>query len=144
MKSARAKRKRAAQRVERAIRSPFTKQEDKTSFPKKTNPMKKSLIPLATIIGLLSTKIAYANCYLNDKEIPCDQMPNWFWPIIIILPIVIIVCIVFWIIMLIDVLKTQKEKQLSYVILLVFLNFIGAIIYYAVEKRKTPSKSKNN
>lgn len=42
----------------------------------------------------------------------------------------------FWLWMLIDAIKYQKEDKLMWVALVVYLNVIGAIIYYFIAKNK--------
>jgi uncharacterized membrane protein YphA (DoxX/SURF4 family) len=51
--------------------------------------------------------------------------------------IIIFIVFVFWLWMLIDLLKRKKfEDKLVWVLVLVFLNLIGAILYYFLAKAK--------
>jgi len=89
-------------------------------------------------LGLFAStsQLALAQCYLNGEEIPCSEMPGWFWGFMIGMPILGILFFIFWLVMLIDAIKNQKENKLMWILLIVLLNVLGAIIYYFVEKRK--------
>ncbi len=42
---------------------------------------------------------------------------------------------VFWLKMLIDAIKNEKEDKTMWVLLIIFLHVLGALIYYFVKKR---------
>ena len=61
--------------------------------------------------------------------------------LVLLIPIIwIALCIlffVFWLMMLIDAIKNApKDMKLVWIIVIIFTNIIGAIVYYFVEKRK--------
>ena len=99
--------------------------------------MKKILTALAVTLStfLATAQLALAQCSINGKEIPCDQMPQWFWIIMMIMPILALAGFIFWLMMLIDAIKNQDENKVMWIILIIFLNFLGALIYYFVGKR---------
>lgn len=47
---------------------------------------------------------------------------------------------VFWLKMLIDALKYQKEDKLIWVLLIIFLHIVGALIYFFVVKSERTHK----
>lgn len=75
-----------------------------------------------------------ATCTINDKEVPCSEIPGWVWSIPIVFGILGMAAFVFWIMMLIDAINNEKENKTVWVIVLVFLNFLGAVIYYFAAK----------
>lgn len=48
---------------------------------------------------------------------------------------------VFWVLMLIDALKREMDTgtKIAWVLVLLFVHFLGAVIYYFVVKRNTPT-----
>ncbi|MBI4427073.1 MAG: PLDc_N domain-containing protein [Candidatus Magasanikbacteria bacterium] len=93
-------------------------------------------------VFLASAQSAYAaQCTLNGKEVPCGEMPPWFWGVTVILSVIGVAGFVFWLWMLVDAIKHEKENKTMWVVLLIFLNLLGAIIYYVVAKRKRPKIS---
>lgn len=94
------------------------------------------------IMGLLasvSQAFAQATCTLNGETIPCDQMPDAFWAIggglIVAVVILGILGFIFWITMLVRVIKYKSDNQLVWILVIVVLGIVGAIIYYFVEGR---------
>ncbi len=77
-----------------------------------------------------------AACTLNGEVIPCDQMPKWVWAFLIVMAVLSMFFFVFWLRMLLDAIKNQTENKTMWVLLIIFLNVLGAIIYYFAEKRK--------
>ncbi len=53
---------------------------------------------------------------------------------------------VFWIWMLIDAIQNQEEDKAMWVILVAFLHFVGALLYYFIprDKRKKSEHQKTN
>jgi uncharacterized BrkB/YihY/UPF0761 family membrane protein len=92
-------------------------------------------VTLSTFLAGTQLALAQATCSLNGKEIPCSEMPQWFWTIIMVMPLVAIAGFIFWLLMLIDAIQNQEENKVMWIILLIFLNFLGAIIYYFSAKR---------
>lgn len=92
---------------------------------------------LITILAFLAgIQSAFAACTLNGQEIPCGEIPGWVWAIPIVAGVIGIFGFIFWLWMLIDAIKNEKENKTMWVLLIIFLNFLGALIYYFVAKRK--------
>jgi hypothetical protein len=84
----------------------------------------------------LLPQIAHAaTCTLNGAEVPCSEIPSWIWSIPIVFGVLSLVGFVFWIAMLIDAINNEKENKTVWVIVIVFLNLLGAIIYYFAAKQ---------
>lgn len=83
-----------------------------------------------------SVQATLAKCTLNGKEIPCSEIPIWIWPISFLFIGLGIFCFVFWLRMLIDAIKHQTENKTMWVLLITFLNILGALIYYFLVKRE--------
>jgi uncharacterized membrane protein YphA (DoxX/SURF4 family) len=68
------------------------------------------------------------------------MLEPWVWAVaglVLFISVLVIFCIVFWFWMLIDCLQRKKfEDKLIWVLILVFLNLIGAILYYFLVKHK--------
>lgn len=79
--------------------------------------------------------LAFAECSLNGKVIPCDQMPKWLAIFPVLMIPLFFFAIYFWIKMLIHVIKNGKENKTVWVLVIILLQFLGALIYYFVEKR---------
>ena len=77
---------------------------------------------------------ALAVCTYNDQVIPCDEMPMWVWFLFIFMGVFLLAGFIFWVIMLVDVVKNEQDKGL-WIILLFVLGLLGAIIYYFARKR---------
>ena len=95
--------------------------------------MKIKLISLASLLSLFLASSAFAQCSVNGREVPCSQFPWW---IFIIFPLVMLAFSIFWLWMLIDCIKRQFNDKVLWIILIVFLNLLGAILYYFIVKRK--------
>jgi cytochrome bd-type quinol oxidase subunit 2 len=81
-----------------------------------------------------------ATCEINGKEVPCDQMPTWFFWMPVIMLIVFIPLIIFWIKMLIHAIRYEEKNKVAWVLVIVFLQIFGAFIYYFAEKRPNDKK----
>jgi hypothetical protein len=68
---------------------------------------------------------------------------GWMLYILIPLFLLMIFMFVFWIRMIIDCVKYQTESKTTWILILIFLNITGAIIYYLVVKRKRNTSIKN-
>ena len=108
----------------------------------------------AIIFGLAASllgvqQVLASSCEINGKTVPCDQMPAWF-PWVFILPFIIwffmmilmIPLFVLWILMLLHAVKNQTDNKTAWVLILIFTNFVGAVIYYFAEKRPMDQKLK--
>jgi sterol desaturase/sphingolipid hydroxylase (fatty acid hydroxylase superfamily) len=95
--------------------------------------MKKILAGLPVFFS--GVNMAFAQCSINGEEIPCDQMPAWFWPTIIAIPVLVLVGFIFWLWMLIDAIKKPIENKMLWILVVFFGNILGALIYFFVVKR---------
>ncbi len=87
---------------------------------------------------------ALAECTLNGEVIPCDQMPKWPFGIMVGVFLLAMVSLVFWVMMLVDVAKNEKDNDLIiWLLVLFFFGVIGAIVYYFAKKLPR-KKTKNN
>lgn len=86
-------------------------------------------------LSLLGVKEVLAECTLNGEVVPCDQVPSWVWIFPIIMFVFVIAITVFWIMMLIHAIKNQTENKVVWILVIVFTQGLGAIIYYFMEKR---------
>lgn len=88
--------------------------------------------------------VTAAACSINGKEVPCDQLPTWFFlmPFImfIVMFIIFIPLLIFWIKMLLHAIRNQKENKVVWVLVIIFLQILGALIYYFAEKRPNDKK----
>ena len=70
---------------------------------------------------------------------PCNMI-GWAWlliPFIFFWVIVAFLIVIFWIWMLVDCLTRKKfEDKLVWVLVLIFLNILGAFLYYFLVKSK--------
>lgn len=68
------------------------------------------------------------------------KMIGWSWiflPIILFWMIIAFLAVIFWIWMLIDCLTRKKfEDKLVWTLVLIFLNVLGAVLYYFLVKSK--------
>ena len=108
--------------------------------------MKKISLYFLTLLFFIQS--ALAKCTLNGKEVPCSEMPNWFYGlmgwfgvIFFVLMVFMLVSTAFWIWMLVDCAKYEKEK-VPWLLVIIFAGFIGAIIYFIVMKSQRKKKRK--
>jgi len=84
-------------------------------------------------------------CYINGQEVPCEQVGQLAKNIFsifgvagmifgILIFVIIILSFVFWLWMLIDVIKNPIENKVLWIIVLIIGGLLGAIIYFAVVK----------
>jgi len=68
------------------------------------------------------------------------MLEPWVWAaagLILFISVLVIFCIVFWFWMLIDCLKRKKfDDKLIWILVIIFLGFIGAILYYFLVRSK--------
>ncbi len=82
---------------------------------------------------------ALAKCTLNGKIVPCNQMPRWPFAVAVGIFLLAMVGLIFWIMMIVDTIKNEKDNDLIiWLLVLVLFGVIGAIIYYFA--RKLPRK----
>jgi amino acid transporter len=101
----------------------------------------------ASILSLLSLILplaASAQCYLNDKPVPCDELTKGAgkWIIgggivfLIIMVIISILAFIFWLVMLIHAASKPIDNKVLWIVLMVLLGIPVSIIYYFIVKRK--------
>ena len=101
------------------------------------------ILLLSAFFSLASAPSALAaQCTLNGKEVPCSQMPGWLWLFPAVFGLIGILGFVFWLWMLLDAIRNEEEDRLLWVLVIVLVNFLGAVIYYFAEKRKSDKKTK--
>lgn len=100
-----------------------------------------ALISAVTLFALQASYAFAATCTLNGEVIPCDQMPVWPFYLMIGFFFFMMIASVFWVWMIVDVLKHEDEEEKMLWILVVLLaQIIGAVIYYIVRKRHRGKK----
>lgn len=93
------------------------------------------LVALTLFVATAQNSFAQATCTLNGESVPCSEMPVWIWIILGSIVVILIAAFIFWISMLIDAIKYQHENKMLWVLLIVFTNGLGAILYYFLAKR---------
>ncbi|MBT3230578.1 hypothetical protein HN358_02240 [Candidatus Uhrbacteria bacterium] len=97
--------------------------------------LEKLSVGLALLLVSVQPALA-ATCTLNGQQVPCDDIPKFVWVIPIIIFVLGILFFIFWLRMLLDAIKHGKEDKTMWVLIIIFLNIPGSIIYYFAEKRK--------
>ncbi|PID52099.1 MAG: hypothetical protein CR972_03680 [Candidatus Moraniibacteriota bacterium] len=111
--------------------------------------MKKIFFSLSSFFGIfVFAQNVLAECTLNGEVIPCEDVPKWLFvfPFVFmgVFFIFLFLGVALWIWMLVDAIKNEKDNDLIvWVLVLVFLQIFGAIIYYFVRKRPR-NKVENN
>jgi prolipoprotein diacylglyceryltransferase len=95
----------------------------------------KKLVILSLLLFLALPTLVSAECTLNGEVVPCSEMPTWFWIFIAIFAIVGILAFIFWIWMFVDCIRFEENKLL-WILIIIFAQIIGAILYYFLAKRK--------
>lgn len=119
--------------------------------------------------ALSSTSALFSNCEINGQAVPCDQFFPQVQQTLQSLPIIgqiftspalwqvllwimglsvlaTFLAFIFWLRMLIDLINHQKENVAIRAVVLIVLNFLGALIYYftARRTRKIQEKAQMN
>ncbi|HRH21859.1 MAG TPA: PLDc N-terminal domain-containing protein [bacterium] len=84
-------------------------------------------------------------CTLNNQIIPCHStgsLPQAFFFLPFLMIPLAIFAIVFWVMMLVDAVKHQKENKEIWIIIICLTQFCGAVIYYFAAKRNRKTKNK--
>ncbi len=76
-------------------------------------------------------------CTYMGEEIPCEDMPTWFWAIWPVFCCVWVVFMGFWIWMLVDAIKNKGENQMVWIIVLLFTGVVGAAVYFFMGRGKS-------
>lgn len=83
-------------------------------------------------------------CTLNEQIIPCQSshhFPQLFFLFPFLMIPLAILAIVFWVMMLVDAVKHQKENKEIWIIIICLSQFFGAVIYWLFAKRGREKKS---
>ena len=105
--------------------------------------MKKILSFSSVFVSVLFfAQNVFAQCTLNGEAVPCDQMPVWPFALMALFFIFMMVLLAFWVWMIVDVAKYEKENTVAWVLVVVLAQVVGAIIYYFVRRRKRIKKNK--
>jgi len=87
-----------------------------------------------------STWTITSKCIVNWEEVDCKEAVSWFFAmwakILLILWVVMFVFFVFWLWMFIHAISNKIPNKFLWIIILIFLSYLWAIIYYFVVKRK--------
>lgn len=75
------------------------------------------------------------SCTVNGQPISCSQFWSDFGWIFYVMAIVVIVYAIFWLWMLIDALTHDHKDKLIWVLVILIIQFLGAILYYFIVKR---------
>lgn len=99
--------------------------------------MKKTILILA-LMSFLLLPLVSAQCTINGQPAPCEEVFGIFktlaWLFVPLL-IVAVIAGLFTLWMLIDCIKRDFDNKVLWVILILFLNVLGAILYYFMVKR---------
>ena len=100
--------------------------------------MKKIATSLALILGTFLPLLANAQCYLNDKKIPCGDLWAKTWWIWIVVFGTFGLFFAFWVWMLVHMIKNSIPNKVMWIILMIIptINGIIPFIYYLIVKRK--------
>jgi len=101
---------------------------------------KELLLALFTLLLLVLSQTAFAECTINGKEVPCDQFWSEVGWIFIGFFIFLGLGFAFWIWMMVDCARKDFKDKALWILILLLANLVGAIIYYFVIKRKDKKK----
>lgn len=90
----------------------------------------KSLLTLGILNILFFAQKVQAACFVNGEEVPCGDFPWWIFAVAFVVGIFFFI---FWIKMIIN---AARSKKTGWLVLIVFTNILGAIIYYFAGKDK--------
>lgn len=99
---------------------------------------KSAVLPILTIA--LTFKAYAANCTLNGEVVPCYYLWDTMGPLIIFMLAMALVMSAFWLWMLIDCIKRDFKDKAIWILILLLIQFLGALIYFFVVKRKSASQ----
>lgn len=97
-----------------------------------------------SLLSLVLPLAASAQCYLNGKSIPCDELTKGAgkWIIggsivfFIIIVIISILAFIFWLVMLIHAASKPVDNKVLWIVLMIIIGLPVSIIYYFIVKRK--------
>ncbi|HLC52402.1 MAG TPA: PLD nuclease N-terminal domain-containing protein [Candidatus Nanoarchaeia archaeon] len=102
--------------------------------------MKKLLI-LLTIV--MAVPLAAAECTRNSVVVSCSELTGFFVGMAIFWFLFMVIGIagtIFWILMLIDCIRYERNDKLVWVLVILLTNLLGALIYYFVVKRSRKAR----
>lgn len=108
-----------------------------------------SLVAVGSIFPYqIANAVENVNCMINGRQVPCEQVQEQlqgmglllgigavFMAIWLLFLIITIVGGIFWLLMLIHASSHEIENKPLWIIILVFTNFLGALVYYFTVKR---------
>ena len=102
--------------------------------------MKKEIVPILSAITILMflAKPAFAACTVNGESIPCDIFWSQFGWIFMTMGAISLAGFIFWIIMLVDCLRRDFKDKTIWILLMIFLSFLGSILYFFMVKKASP------
>ena len=97
-----------------------------------------SIFSLLSLILPLATS---AQCYINNKPVPCDQGAiKWILGgsivFMVVMVIISILFFIFWLVMFIHAISKPIENRVLWIVLMIILGIPVSIVYYFVVKRK--------
>ena len=93
-------------------------------------------VALAGVFLFSLLQPAFAQCTLNGEDVPCEDMPAWFWAIWPVFCCVGVVFLAFWVWMLVDAIKNKSDNQMIWIIVLLLVGVPGAIVYFFMGRGK--------
>lgn len=104
--------------------------------------MKKILTIFSVLLSFSSLsifRIAQAACYINGQEVPCEEMPAWFGPVMAIfgfvMLLILVIVLVFWLKMLFHAISNPVPNKAMWILIIIFFGWLGALIYYFIVKK---------
>ncbi len=100
--------------------------------------MKRYLSLVGAFTMLAVSRAAQAQCTLNGQDVPCEDVSGAFGMFALIaIPFAIlgIALFIFWIMMIVHAATKPIENKAVWILVLVFFQGLGAIVYYFAVKR---------
>jgi len=109
------------------------------------------LFLLASVSLLANTALAQVGtCKLNGQEVPCGEVLNGLGNIIgaglifmVVMWVIMLAAGIFWLVMLIHAATKPIDNKAVWILVMVFTNILGAIVYYFVVKREFSKMTQN-
>jgi len=91
-------------------------------------------------LGLFLPLLASAQCFVNDKEVPCPEVPTGviagLGVFFVLMLIIGLIGLIFWFWMLIHAIMKPIENKAMWIILMIIFQIPVSIVYFFVVKRK--------
>ena len=97
------------------------------------------LLPL-----LASLPLAAAECTLGGEIVPCGNFFATFGTVMLLMMLIGLVAFIFWIWMLVDCIKYEKDNKIVWVLVILLLGVLGAILYYFIVQRVPKRKKRRS